>query len=206
MSRAPAAALGALALGVTALGAGGLARADEDPVRLSVAVAPVVPAHVRVPLRVRVAADAGGFDPHAGTLRLRVRLAPLCGGDYEGTSGRTVIDRALRPQPASGAAYSAGLSARPRLRRFGRLLVCAFVTDDEARQYATSVGVDLLVSARCTRATMVEASSRSALAGARRRLARTHGKRARARQRAQVDRLGRTLRADGRARARGCRP
>lgn len=205
MRRAPAAALGALALGTASLGASGLARADEDPVRLSVRVPAVVAAHVRVPLRVRVDGDVGAFDPHAGSLRLRVRVAARCGGDFEGTAGRVVIDRALRPQPVPGAAYSSVVSARPRFRRYARLLVCAFVTDAEDRQYATSVDAGLLISRPCTRATRRKAGAQRALRRARFALAHTHRAAERTRLRRRIPRLRRALRTAGRARARICR-
>jgi hypothetical protein len=119
--------LGALA--AAALGASTAVADSFSPVRLGVHVAPV--AHLHKPLRISVAvsADAGALDNRLGPLRIEVKLARECGGDFQHTRGFALIDKLLKPQPLTGRPYSAkaGAARRPKFR--GRRAVCAYLEE-----------------------------------------------------------------------------
>jgi hypothetical protein len=132
--------------GATALAAAS-AVADVDPVRLTVTAPDGARTGAPFGVTVAVAADAGALDPRAGTLRLGVRLAPVCGATFATTSGPTAIDTALDPQPAPGAAYTARASGRASVGSSSTVTVCAFLTDDEGRQWATDTDSEVVVSA-----------------------------------------------------------
>ena len=74
-------------------------------------------------------ADAGTLDNRIGPLRIEVKLAHECGGDFEHTRGFSLLDKLLRPQPATGRPYSAraGAARRPTVR--GRRTVCAYLEE-----------------------------------------------------------------------------
>lgn len=163
-----------------------------DPVRLAVAAPAVARLDRPVAVRVRVAADPGALDSRVGALRLRVRLAPTCGGDFAGTAGRTAIDRVLSPQPVAGRAYVASASGRARPRTYGRLVVCAFLeAGGDARQYATDTDTTVAVTRACTRAGRALDRARKAVRRARTPRART---RARNGERAALRRARRACR------------
>jgi len=130
-----------------------VARASSDLVRLTVTAPDVVAARASFTVRVRVDADPGALDIRDGDVRLQVRLAPECGGDFLGTHGPTVIDARLRPQPRRGASYTASAAGQARITRHGTLTVCAFLDDAEQRQFATDTDTQVDVSRACTRAT-----------------------------------------------------
>lgn len=122
------------------------AGADIDPVRLTVTAPDVVAARAPLSVRVRVDTDPGALDTRDGPVRLQVRLAPECGGSFIGTSGPTVIDALLRPQPAAGASYSAAATGTTHVSQTGTLTVCAFLDDSEDRQFATDTDTQVEVS------------------------------------------------------------
>lgn len=164
-----------------------VARASTDPVRLTVTAPDVVAARASFTVRVRVDADLGALDTRDGDVRLQVRLAPECGGDFLGTHGPTVIDARLRPQPRRGAGYTATASARARINRHGTLTVCAFLDDAEQRQFATDTDTQIDVSTACTRAAGRLTALRRALAAAQRAERGRHGaSRARAARRVRA--------------------
>jgi hypothetical protein len=152
---APLLRLAALVAAPAAL-LGAAASVDADsfqPVTLSVQVGSV--ARLGIPLRVsvRVTADAGALDDRSGPIRARVKLAPgECGGYFESTTGRVLLDRALTPQPAIGEPYSGTATGTGRPVAYGLHTVCVYVTDDQ-RQFATdTTDYQVDVSRRCTRA------------------------------------------------------
>jgi hypothetical protein len=164
------------------------APAQDEPVTLTVSAPSVVAAKARFKLGVRIEAEAGALDIAARPLRLRVRMAPECGGTFDGTEGPTAIDRSLIV-PTNGAAYDASISARTRLTGFGTWTVCAFLEDAEQRQFATSTDTEVTVSRQCTVASKRLARARRALRRAR------HAHRARRRTLAKkVRRLARRKR------------
>jgi hypothetical protein len=132
-------ALAAAALTAATLALATPASADDvDPVRLTVTAPPAARIGAPIAVSVAVSADAGALDPRAGTLRVGVRLAPICGGAFATTSGgATAIDAPLAPQPAAGAAYSATARGSAPVGQAADVHVCTYLVDDEGRQWAT---------------------------------------------------------------------
>jgi hypothetical protein len=97
-------------------------------------------AHRAQPLKVSVAitADADALDATA-PLWLRVKLAPECAGTWSGTPGTVLLNKALKPQPATGLPYSATLTGSGRPRRLGVQAVCVWLEQQgDDREFATS--------------------------------------------------------------------
>jgi opacity protein-like surface antigen len=119
--------LGALA--AAALTASAAAADSFTPVRLGIHVSPTARVHQRLHISVSVSADPGVLDNRLGPLRIEVKLAPQCGGDFQSTTGITLLNKRLKPQPATGRTYSAVArgSVRPRARGSGA--VCAYLEE-----------------------------------------------------------------------------
>jgi len=117
-----------------ALGAG-----DIDPVRMSVVVPSKIYAGQHRTIRVTVDADSGAFDIAALPIKAQVKLATTCKGTFEDTHGRTIIDKAIRPQPTKGSDLAASASSKVSFSKRRSYEVCAFVTDAEMREFATDV-------------------------------------------------------------------
>ncbi len=136
----------ALAVALLAGSATPAARGDVDPVRLTVRAPERVAVGAPLKVSVRVDTDPGALDTRDGNIRMQVRLATgECGGSYLGTTGRTVIDAVLRPQPSPGASYTASAAGTTRPPKTGTLTVCAFLDDSEDRQFATDVDTQVRV-------------------------------------------------------------
>jgi phosphatidylinositol-3-phosphatase len=127
------AAAGTIALGLSAAPAGAEL---EEPVSVFAEAPGTVTAGSPFRLEVEVKAEPGALDVAAQPLRLRVKAAPECGGSFAGSEGPTLLDRVL-PAAAAGAAYDEKVSARAVLGQRGEETLCAFVEDDEERQFAT---------------------------------------------------------------------
>jgi hypothetical protein len=202
--------LAVLALGLAVPAAS--ATADSfTPVRLAVAV--VSSAHVGTPLpiSVTVKADAGVLDGSEGPLRIEVKLAGECGGDFAATPGTTLLNAQLNPQPTTGKAYAATATGAGRPAATGTQTVCAFLQDsdvgrvyanDESGQVAVGPAVPAAggtggrtVSKRCT-------ADKHAYDGAAKALSRAQGRLRHTKQRAARRRLQRTIAADKRTVAR----
>jgi hypothetical protein len=142
----------AVALAAGLLIPASLAAADSFvPVSMSIAVAPV--ARLTAPLKVTVGvkADPGVLDTGEGPLRVEVKLAPECGGDFQNTAGVTLINLALNPPPATGKAYSGTVTDRGRPLAYGIQTVCAYLEDSTAgRVYASDQSLTVNVSPACT--------------------------------------------------------
>ncbi|HEX8752099.1 MAG TPA: alkaline phosphatase family protein [Solirubrobacterales bacterium] len=130
------------------IGPGPAAASFEEPVSVTAGAPGVVAAGASFPLTVDVTATAGALDIAAQPLRLRVRIAPECGGSFAGTEGPIAIDRTL-PAPTPGAPYSAHLSAPTRLGSTGTETICAFLEDAQERQFATDTEETLTVVPPC---------------------------------------------------------
>ncbi|HEY2638064.1 MAG TPA: hypothetical protein VGI54_11780 [Solirubrobacteraceae bacterium] len=142
---------GLVAVGALALPAAALA----EPVDLSVHALKRVGEKTPFKVSVGVRADAGALDIATAPLRLRVRLAPECGGTYGGTTGPKVMDRRLAPAPVAGRPYAARLTGTGKVPKVGTYAVCAFLEEKgDSRQFATAVDttVKVVVSKRCTAA------------------------------------------------------
>jgi hypothetical protein len=177
-----------------------LATADSFvPVSMSIAVAPV--ARLTAPLKVTVAvkADPGVLDTGEGPLRVEVKLAPECGGDFQHTTGVTLINLALNPPPTTGKGYSGTVTDRGRPLAYGIQTVCAYLEDSTAgRVYASDQSLTVNVSPACTGAGQRYDSAARGLARARRQYRHAHGKNARRRAAKLVARRKRTLAGDRR--------
>jgi hypothetical protein len=135
------------ALAAAALTAGAAAADSFAPVRLGIHVSPI--ARVNKPLRisVRISADAGVLDDRLGALRIQVRLAPECGGDFQHTPGLVLLDKLLKPQPATGRAYTTVARGAKRPTSRGRRVVCAYLEeqrDDRVWAHDDSLTVKVL--------------------------------------------------------------
>jgi hypothetical protein len=120
-------ALGALA--AVALTASVAVADSFTPVRLGIHVAPTVRVHRALRVKVAVGADASALDNRLGPLRIEVKLARECGGDFQHTRGFALLDKLLRPQPATGRAYSAVATGARRPTSRGRRVVCAYLEE-----------------------------------------------------------------------------
>lgn len=141
-----------------------------EPVTLTPSAPEVVALNSPFRLEVEVKADAGALGIAVQPLRLRVRMAPECGGSFAGTEGPTAIDAEL-PSPAATRRYDVTRSARVTLSSRGSESVCAFLEDSEGRQFATDVETTVSVAPGCTAATRRLAQSRRQASEANRRLA-----------------------------------
>jgi hypothetical protein len=183
-----------------------LASADSfTPVRLNIEVAPV--ARLGAPLKVKVAvtADPSVLDGSEGPMRIEVKLATECGGNFQTTPGVTLMNKQLNPQPAAGQAYSASASGSGRPHAYGQQSVCTFLEDATVgRVYANDESIQVSVSKSCTTAgRRYDVASRS-LTRAQRQLRRARGATARRRARRLVAKRRRTLARDRRLGVRAC--
>jgi hypothetical protein len=203
-------ALGLPALGLLAglLMPASLAAADSfNPVTMSIAVAPVARLAAPLTVTVGVKADPGVLDTAEGPLRVEVKLAPECGGDFQHTPGVTLINLALSPQPTSGKAYSGTVSDRGRPLAYGSQTVCAYLEDSTVgRVYANDESLTVNVTPQCTAAGRRYDSAAKALARARRQYRHAHGRKARRRAARLVKRRKRTLAGDRRRGVAACGP
>ncbi|MGZ4180819.1 MAG: hypothetical protein ACXVUL_09095 [Solirubrobacteraceae bacterium] len=131
-----------------------LAGADSfTPVRLAINIAPVARLHRPLKVSVDVSADPSVLDNATGQLRIRVKLAQECGGTFSTTPGVTLLDRQLRPQPATGRPYDADASGSGRPTHYGDQTVCAFLEESgDNRMFANDTSNQVNVSRKCTTA------------------------------------------------------
>lgn len=185
-----------------------LAAADSfNPVTMSIAVTPVARLAAPLTVTVGVKADPGVLDSGEGPLRVEVKLAPECGGDFQHTAGVTLINLALNPPPTAGKAYSGTMSDRGRPLAYGVQTVCAYLEDSTVgRVYASDQSLTVNVSPACTAAGRRYDSAARALARARRQYRRAHGKKARRRAAKVVTHRRRTLVGDRRRGVAVCGP
>lgn len=188
MTRQPTALLAALGL----LAGCATASADSlDPVSLSVSAPSVASRHAALRATVGVTADPGVLDVRAAPLRIRAKLAPECGGSFTGTTGPTVIDAALSPQPAAGKAYTATVTGKRKPAAYGTFTLCVFLEEEgDNRQFATDTDSTVAVTHTCT-----SASDRYATLKRRLATARKHRSRSVASLRRRAVRAQRTARA-----------
>lgn len=173
---------GVLAAG--ALAPAGVAVADSfTPVTIGISVAPIARRGAALPLRVALHADPGVLDSGGdGPMRMEVKLAPECGGDFQHTPGTVLMNLALAPQPSTGRAYDGTLTARPRPSAYGVQFVCAYLEDSTVgRVYANDESLSINVSAACTTAGQRYDAAARALTRAQRTLRRARGRARRAR-------------------------
>jgi hypothetical protein len=193
-----------LALGLTGLGVP--AGADSfTPVAMSLQITPVARLGAALPVTVAIQADAGVLDTGSGPMRMQIKLASECGGDFQHTSGVTLMDRALSPQPATGRRYQGTVRASGRPVAYGVQTVCAYLEDSNVgRVYANDQATTVTVSVPCTAAGRRYDTAARSLARARRSLRRAHGRAARVRARRLVTRRTRTLSTDRRRGVAAC--
>jgi hypothetical protein len=150
MTRARAALI-ALAAGAVTASAPSAAGDSFTPVALEVGVAPIARLHRPLPITVQVTADASVLDIRGAPLRVRVKLAAVCGGEFEHTVGRVLLDERLSPQPSTGTAFAATVSGHGRPAGYGVFSVCAYLEEEgDERQFATATDRMVNVSRSCT--------------------------------------------------------
>jgi hypothetical protein len=186
--------------GVAAVCFPGAVSADSfTPVRMAITVTPVARLHAKLPVSVTVSADPGALDVRDGQIRIGVKLAPECGGNFETTTGPIVLIRTLTPQPDAGRAYQATAKGFGRPAAYGVQTLCMYVEDTTTqRVFANDESQTVDVSPACTAAGSRYDRASRALAKARRQL--RHAKRTGQRRRLKklVATRQRTLRADRR--------
>jgi hypothetical protein len=144
------AALIAIAGGIPA----GVAAADSfTPVGLDIGVAPVARLHQPLAVTVHVTADPGMLDDRTAPLRIQVKLARQCGGDFQYTTGAVLLDKRLSPQPTTGRAYSALERGSGRPAGYGTEMICTYLEEEgDDRVFANDESVTTDVSKACTAA------------------------------------------------------
>jgi hypothetical protein len=192
------------ALGVLVLPSS-LAAADSfTPITVSLSYAPVARLHAEFRVTARINADSGVLDIASEPVRIGVKLAGECGGDYEHTPGPAVLNKHLVPQLATGRAYSATISGQGRPTAYGVQTLCMFIEDSVGRVYADDQSAQVDVSGPCTAAgTRYDRDHRS-LKRAQRRLRHARSRSGRRRWRRAVARDRRTLARDRRKGVAAC--
>jgi hypothetical protein len=183
-----------------------LAAADSfTPITMSLSIAPVARLHVPLKTRVHVSADPGVLDTSEGPMRVEVKLASECGGSYQTTPGVKLINAPLKPQPATGKAYSGSVSGSGRPNAYGERTVCMYLEDSAVgRVYANDESNQVNVSKPCTTAAHRYDSAKKALNRARRQRRRARTRKARRRDRRLVAKRKRTLAKDKRQGIKAC--
>jgi hypothetical protein len=131
-----------------------VASADSfTPVGLDVGVAAVARLHQPLAVTVHVTADAGMLDSRTAPLRIQVKLAHECGGNFQYTSGVVLLDKQLNPQPTTGHAYSALAHGSGRPAGYGAKMVCTYLEEEgDDRVFANDEMISTDVSKACTSA------------------------------------------------------
>jgi hypothetical protein len=96
-------------------------------------------------IQVAVEAEPGALDIAAAPLRVRVKLAPECGGSFAGTQGPVALDTPL-PAPAPSQPYAQTVSAQVTEADPGTETICAFLEDAQERQFATDTGSEVKIT------------------------------------------------------------
>lgn len=150
------------------------------PVRLSIRITPTAARGVPLKVTVGVSADPGVLDTRDGAMRIGVKLADECGGDFASTPGDTLLDAALNPQPATGRAYAATATGSGRPTTYGVQTVCVYLQDSgEQRVFANDESMTVDVDRACTAAAARYDADERRVSGTRRALRHAHGARAR---------------------------
>ncbi len=177
-----------------------------DPVAIAVDAPAIARSDRPLAVTATVAADPDALTGTDGPVRVRMKLATVCGGSFEGTDGVTLLDEPLEPQPRAGTALRASATGRARPARAGVQSVCAFVASaNDERQYATDVDATVDVSARCTTAARRVERAERAAKRARKALRTARTARRRHRTATTLRRVQRTRRSALRAAARARR-
>ncbi len=173
-------------------------------------VTPVARAHAPLRALVSVSADPGVLDVAEGNLQVQVKLTSgECGGDFQTTSGITLVNAPLKPPPRNGQAYSGSVSGSARPTAFGTQTLCVFLEDaDVGRVFAHDESGQVNVSRPCTtRATRYDTAEKS-LKRAQRQLRHTSktARRRRAGLKRAIARRTRTAARDRRLARTACGP
>jgi hypothetical protein len=175
--------------------AAAVASADSfTPVTMSIGVTPIARLGAPLPVKVGVKADPGVLDTADGPLRVEVKLADECGGSFETTSGVTLVNAPLNPQPTVGHAYSGGARGSGRPVAYGTRTVCTYLEDTgSGRVYANDESVSTDVTPACTSAGLAYDRAARSLRAAQRSLRHARTRAARRRDRPLVARRQRAL-------------
>ena len=175
--------LGLVVLAGALLGLGAVTSAGADsftPVRLSIRIAPTARRGAPLKVTVGVSADPGVLDTRDGAMRVGVKLAGECGGDFGSTPGDTLLNTAINPQPATGRANSATATGSGRPTSYGIQTVCVYLQDTgEQRVFANDESLTVDVDPACTTAAGRYDADERRVAATRRALRHAHGARAR---------------------------
>jgi len=185
-----------------------LASADSfTPVTLSIKATPVARLRAPFPVRVTVGADPGVLDTSEGPMRIEVKLAGECGGNFQTTPGTTLLNKQLKPQPATGRAYSATAGGWGQPKAYGSQTLCVFLEDtDVGRVYANDESNQVDVSRPCTASARRYDSARRQLTRAQRQLRHTRRRAERRRLQRTIAKRKRTLNRDRRQARAACGP
>jgi hypothetical protein len=120
------------------------------PVVLATTLAPVLHVGTKVPIRVKVTADASVLDIRDSPLKVEVALASECEGTFAATQmiGLALMNRPLSPQPAAGRAYSATAATTWNApKHTGTQTVCVWlVQESDQRVFASDQSLTVQVA------------------------------------------------------------
>jgi hypothetical protein len=108
----------------------------SEPVTITADAPASVTAGAPFDLTVAVEADPAALGIAAMPLRVRVKLAPECGGSFAGTPGPAAFEATL-PNPVPAGPYAQTFTGRVTAPTPGTETVCAFLEDAQERQFAT---------------------------------------------------------------------
>jgi hypothetical protein len=164
------------------------------PITMNIGVTPIARLGAPLPVKVSVKADPGVLDTADGPLRVEVKLAGECGGNFETTTGVTLVNAPLNPQPTVGRAYSGGASGSGRPVAYGTRTVCTYLEDTgSGRVYANDESVRADITPACTSAGLAYDRAYRSLRAAQRSLRHARTRAARRRDRRLVAGRQRTL-------------
>jgi hypothetical protein len=202
--RAALAATAAALAGAPAMPPPPAAADSLTPITVSLTSTPVARLHAKYKVKAAIAADPGVLDVAEQPVRIGVKLATECGGDYEHTTGPAVLNQHLKPQPSVGRAYEGTLTGWGRPTAYGTETLCMFIEDRIGRVYASDQSDQVDISKPCTTAASHYDKADRSLRRAQHQLRRARSESARRRLKRTVARRKRTLAADRRKGVAAC--
>jgi hypothetical protein len=136
----------ALSGAVALLAASNVASAALEPMTITATAPSSTVVGSPFEIQVAVEAEPGALDIAATPLRVRVKLAPECGGSFAGTPGPAALEATL-PPPAPGQPYAQTISGQVTETEPGTDTICTFLEDAQERQFATDTQTEVSIFA-----------------------------------------------------------
>jgi hypothetical protein len=145
--------VGALAVALLVAAPAAVSADSFTPIRMTVTIASVARLHQPLKVKVSVSADPGVLDVRDGPVAARVKLTSSeCGGVFKYTTGTTLLNKALSPQPSTGQAFQGSATGSGRPTSYGEQTVCVYLEDDYQQFETDTTDYQVNVSKPCTRA------------------------------------------------------